>query len=756
MRNELQFIEKIENYLSGRLTGTELSQFEAELAVNQDLRMEVEVQRQLVKRLNYLAAKQDLDLIHSQLYPAKPAWTSHFSNYYALLAGVVLLLVSGIVLFRYLHQAQPAVADFDTDSRLIVRKDTATNNPQIIENKDNNAEKTTESLPKMTDFGNHSSKKFRFTAAKVTDILYPDREQKDKQNFQIRAGRDTVLIGKKGTKIFIPSQVFVRKDGSAVDNTLIKIELIELYDLSDYIKYDLPTISNGKMLESGGVIYLHATENGEKLAIAQGRGLQVRFEGKNAKKERMEAFYLERNEGNANWTTRASDQQEQQRMATLNSLFLEDIENDETDDQNTAQNAKKEKKIKKQINIDAGGWRDDSLDSLIFTKQKERKMIAIPPTVLRYDLYYKGIIEKDLLEKVMKKLGEKKYENTFVSSIPFNERLEGLFMSDTLRLYKGKTQNESEILLQSYLDNVGKPLWIADSLAADLLKSLQEPCKANSPKAAFFRWLAAQRYTTVIQPDSRHHFWKVYPNRYQTQQEFYQIYGIEAGEWKKSYEFLRHKKLFSNAYKRFLRKYAHENKFMKNQKHKVIRDALSARGHWGFVYEANWGKSIQTKVVKSRNSCLKSEEYPLEQSRIDVFMSSSNGSFINNGKNTLFISDLGWINCDRFYDLPTTQRAELFVALENIMQDADYQPTLYAIFKNLNAVMPLIRHSDDKFYLKGLPMDEDIEILALWHDQEKIFYQKQSLSLGKKNNITMHLQSTENQQEVKNMLASVQ
>jgi hypothetical protein len=740
MRNELQYIRKIESYIEGKLTGTELSQLEAEIAVNQDLRMDIDLQRQLIKRINHLAAKQDLDLIHSQLYPTKPIFSSNLPHHYLLLVSVVFLLISGILLFLYLNQSKSLIAQKTSKGTIIVEE---------IGNANTHTHKSTEKVGNSLSLS--QNKNIRYSATKVTDILYPDCEQKDKQTFHIQADKDTIVVGKKGTKIFIPSQVFVRKDGSLADNSRIKIELIELYDLSDYIKYDLPTISNGKILESGGVIYLHVTEKDEKLTIAKGKSLEIKFSGQNAQKEGMQAFYLEKKDEKPNWVMRAEDNNNPQQTSTLRSKLIENFENEEL--YTLDEKPKKGKKMKNKIELQAlVNQRDNFSDSLIFTKQQARKMIAIPQNILRYDLYYKHIANKDMLEKLTTNLNKSQYKNTFISSIPFNERLEGIFLDDTLRFYKGKMQNESEILLKSYLDNAEKPLWVADSLAVELLKSLQEGCKANSPKSTFFRWLVAQHYTSVIQPDSHHQFWEISSNRYQSAKEFYETYGIEAGEWNKSYEFLRYKKLFSNMYKQFLSHYSKQNRFTRNYKQLLMRSALSERGHWGFVYVANWGKTIKTKIIKTQNPCLEKDELIMDA----VQSLASSGSFNMNGKNTLRISYLGWINCDRFYNLPISQRTDLFVSLKNIDQNADYQPTIYAVFKNLNAVMPLVTKTYNRFYLNGLPLGAEIEIVVLWHTKEQIFYKKESLMLGKRNQVSIHLQATNNHTEVKNMLTSIQ
>ncbi len=80
---------------------------------------------------------------------------------------------------------------------------------------------------------------------------YPE---KPSQFFVINPLRDTIIIGNEGTKLFF-------KAGSLLTSKKVQIELKEFYQLSDYIKNGLPTVSNGKMLQTGGSIYLNAKEN---------------------------------------------------------------------------------------------------------------------------------------------------------------------------------------------------------------------------------------------------------------------------------------------------------------------------------------------------------------------------------------------------------------------------------------------------------------------------------------------------------------
>jgi hypothetical protein len=87
--------------------------------------------------------------------------------------------------------------------------------------------------------------------------LYDQLEQK-KQSFCIDPNRDTLLALNQGTIIAIQAGTFVNQKGC------VTISAKEVYKKSDMLLENLSTTSNGKMLESGGMIYLEATNSSGK------------------------------------------------------------------------------------------------------------------------------------------------------------------------------------------------------------------------------------------------------------------------------------------------------------------------------------------------------------------------------------------------------------------------------------------------------------------------------------------------------------
>jgi uncharacterized protein YeaO (DUF488 family) len=121
------------------------------------------------------------------------------------------------------------------------------------------------------------------------------------QVFEITNQNDTFIIGKNGTKFSIPKNSFVDKNGNAVKGK-INFELKEALTLVDMIMGNLTTLSDGKILQTGGMIYTNATANGENVFIAKDKELQVSVPAEN-KNDSMLIFEGEVNPENQsiNW-----------------------------------------------------------------------------------------------------------------------------------------------------------------------------------------------------------------------------------------------------------------------------------------------------------------------------------------------------------------------------------------------------------------------------------------------------------------------
>ncbi len=82
------------------------------------------------------------------------------------------------------------------------------------------------------------------------------------------------ITGEEGTKVTFPENAFTTIDGTPVTGA-VSIELKEIYEKSDMVLSERPTSSDGKLLISGGEIFINATANGQELQLAENTSILV-------------------------------------------------------------------------------------------------------------------------------------------------------------------------------------------------------------------------------------------------------------------------------------------------------------------------------------------------------------------------------------------------------------------------------------------------------------------------------------------------
>lgn len=86
------------------------------------------------------------------------------------------------------------------------------------------------------------------------------------QIFTITSDNIDTIKAKNGTRVIIRPNTFVFNDGQDAKGP-IQIELKEVFEKSDMILNGLGTVSDGRLLESFGMIYLRATAEGKELNV---------------------------------------------------------------------------------------------------------------------------------------------------------------------------------------------------------------------------------------------------------------------------------------------------------------------------------------------------------------------------------------------------------------------------------------------------------------------------------------------------------
>jgi hypothetical protein len=105
------------------------------------------------------------------------------------------------------------------------------------------------------------------------------------QAFTIRPGRDTLLVGAQGTQVLLPADAW---DLPATAAT-VQLVLQEFYTPADIVLAGLSTTAGPRLLETGGMLKLTATANGQPVQLRPGAFIHLRMPAQ-AKKTGMRLF----------------------------------------------------------------------------------------------------------------------------------------------------------------------------------------------------------------------------------------------------------------------------------------------------------------------------------------------------------------------------------------------------------------------------------------------------------------------------------
>ena len=109
-------------------------------------------------------------------------------------------------------------------------------------------------------------------------------------SFEISGKTDTTLFGPQGTRVFVPKEAFVFRDGTPAQGP-IKMEIKELYSTSDMVLSGTSTMSGNAPLETGGMVHLQAFCQGRELELKSGSNVIVHFPREQGESPPMSLFY---------------------------------------------------------------------------------------------------------------------------------------------------------------------------------------------------------------------------------------------------------------------------------------------------------------------------------------------------------------------------------------------------------------------------------------------------------------------------------
>lgn len=114
---------------------------------------------------------------------------------------------------------------------------------------------------------------------KETDIHktvndFHDKNRKEQELFTINTANNSVISVSRGAKLHLPSNGFVTGDGRPVTGN-IQVSVKEIYTPMEMIFNNMPTVSDGRLLESGGEFQIMVSQNSAPLKLAPGNFIKI-------------------------------------------------------------------------------------------------------------------------------------------------------------------------------------------------------------------------------------------------------------------------------------------------------------------------------------------------------------------------------------------------------------------------------------------------------------------------------------------------
>lgn len=405
MRNNLDLIEKIDNYLTGKLSQEEKTQFETEIANNPELKATVATQKLVLQAIHRKGIRQDIKNVSTST-----------TGFWGWIIGMIIIVSVIALYFTSIH------------FNLFTKEKTVTH----IE--------------------------YNFNGLKT--LIEPDL-----QTFSVDTEKGATIEGKDGTVVFIPTDAFVDQQGNLISGN-VDFELVEALSLSDMVLYNLTTTADGKTLETGGMIYTHATHKNETVQINPERPLYVEIPT-HQKKEGMMIFTgVTTPEGNLNW----KDPKPLKKY-----LAQVDFDNLDFLPRGFEDKVREERK-----NSPYYAETKETIDSLYYTLSYHRIVYENLPRERSINQIDSLIYLCGLEPKMVKTIQTTEFKNTFIATKEFEQRIHELHKLEYARDY-----------LHLYIHNLEKPLWKIDSLVANQL--------SGKSKEVFTKF-ADQKLTNIKEP----------------------------------------------------------------------------------------------------------------------------------------------------------------------------------------------------------------------------------------------------------------
>ncbi|WP_298753866.1 hypothetical protein [uncultured Psychroserpens sp.] len=283
-----QHIELIHSYLNDLLSKEEQLNFETKLKTNVEFNTLYKEHIVFVNGLERVKIKEDI-------FKAKRAYTTQkwikISGISIIVIGVLVMLYT--IVFNT-SEIEPTSNDKPKQT-IILETNSTTIVSEIVSDSSKVKDKIASSEEEVTYTTTTTNKKFGSVSETQVNI------KKKPQIIQLNTDKDRTITCKEGTILKIKKGTFINPNTQQIVTGKINLNVTEYYKLSDILLANLSTVSHGKQLETGGMLYIEAKQNGTALELKDDSPIEIQFPTTNKKPE-MQLFSGQWSNDNINWT----------------------------------------------------------------------------------------------------------------------------------------------------------------------------------------------------------------------------------------------------------------------------------------------------------------------------------------------------------------------------------------------------------------------------------------------------------------------
>ncbi len=519
---------------------------------------------------------------------------------------------------------------------------------------------------------------------------------KKKQTFTIDPSKNETITSTKGVLVVVPAGSFVEEDGSKPRGP-VQVLIKEALRRGDWIAHNLSTISNGALLQSGGMAAVEAFSEGRALRLADDAEITIGIPAQQKVDLDMRLFYGIHSEEGTDSSAAATPVTWQ--VATSNEKFRQELESDEFSRPLDSLLAKRLRQLK--VNIPPkptlAAYSSVTIPNEPIAPKKPRVSATPPDREQINKMFTKKGIMTAKQQKRAHQMYQERYKLYVLDSVAYDRSLQNYNAMQQAYL-------EEKAVYDKKLDT-----WISE---------------ITQRTSALHQYLGAMydyKYTLALSNVLK----KVGKGK-----KILKFRNLEATISRLT------ERVTDDLYKKDKEVQAAQEQAAKNRfdfeivkpKKRADHDRWVVDTDERFVIAPNCYNDSDCKrkrmIVIDENAGLMAISDSILAIDKDKILASVSADS-KNAKLAMYITEvtrLGWFNCDRFMNDPAPR-----ITLSYEQPDAF---AMYAYFPKLNGMINLYKDDDGYFSTPNIPKGQTIQLLSFKTLDGRVWMDQQTIILG--------------------------